>query len=517
MTDVTSRWRWVVLAASFFTLFLTGYANYHVGVMNVALLRHLGGDVSLTTWLMSYYAGSFALTAPVGSVMINLTSCRTCVVTSGLVCLLGFVLCSLVSDLTYLFFTFTLLGIGQGMCNTGAIVILGYYFPDQASIASGVSISGGALGIFFHPPLLQFLVDWYGLQGALLLSGAIAFQGSVFGALMRPSSLERKAIHSRQGGNVLQKLCALVAVRRGGQRSPLMSRAMLLFLLSVFIFSIGFHSLLVLLPHHLVHVGGLTPTEASFAVSVTGVGSLISRLATGFLAHDARVGHVLLYCGLNGVHGLLSLAAPPLIALGIGGSYAYSFMMGLYSGGVFTLYLPFLRHIVGIHHCATALGLAFFIFGVAGLVGAPLTKLVHGKSSHTYVMFGFVGAVFFITSMLGCLVTTVLPSALTTSTGQLDETSLPTSKHPEEQLQLSEIQTHLREKQTNDDSKNAVENDTNTEKFQLTKDIIYNSDGTRGRTLPEVTRPLLGRVAEMQISVEDGHVIDESRLERRES
>ncbi|KAL8614349.1 hypothetical protein ACOMHN_007687 [Nucella lapillus] len=152
--------------------------------------------------------------------------------------------------------------IGQGMCNTGAIVILGYYFPKQAAMASGVSISGGSLGIVVHPPLLQGLVDGYGLQGALLLSGAIAFQGSVFGALMRPPS--------RQGGNMLQKLCALVVVKRGGPRSPLTSRAMMLFLLSVFIFSLAYHSLLVLLPDHLVHVGGLTPTEASFAVSAFG-------------------------------------------------------------------------------------------------------------------------------------------------------------------------------------------------------------------------------------------------------
>ncbi|KAL8569114.1 hypothetical protein ACOMHN_055030 [Nucella lapillus] len=142
MTDVTSRWRWVVLAASFCSILMTGYAQYHVGVMKMALMRHLDSDVSLNTWLMSYYASSFALYAPVGSVMINLTSCRTCVVASGLVCLLGFVLSSLVTHLPYLFLTLTLLGIGQGMCTAGAIVILGYYFPKQAGMASGVSIWG---------------------------------------------------------------------------------------------------------------------------------------------------------------------------------------------------------------------------------------------------------------------------------------------------------------------------------------------------------------------------------------
>ena len=57
-----SRYRWVVLTASFFNLFLTGFAQYQAGVMKVALIRHLDYDVSVATWLMSYYAGAFALT-----------------------------------------------------------------------------------------------------------------------------------------------------------------------------------------------------------------------------------------------------------------------------------------------------------------------------------------------------------------------------------------------------------------------------------------------------------------------
>ena len=52
----------MVLAACFFSLLFNGFGQYNAGVMKVVLLRHLHSDVTVTTWLTSYYAGAFALT-----------------------------------------------------------------------------------------------------------------------------------------------------------------------------------------------------------------------------------------------------------------------------------------------------------------------------------------------------------------------------------------------------------------------------------------------------------------------
>ena len=37
----------------------------------------------------------------------------------------------------------------------GAFVAIGYNFPHQASLLTGICVCGGGLGIFVHPPLLQ--------------------------------------------------------------------------------------------------------------------------------------------------------------------------------------------------------------------------------------------------------------------------------------------------------------------------------------------------------------------------
>ncbi|XP_076450314.1 monocarboxylate transporter 13-like [Babylonia areolata] len=508
-----SRWRWVVLASAFFALLLNGHGQYHAGVLKVAMLSHLNTDVKITTWLMSYYAGSFALTAPLGSVLVNITSSRTCMLLSGLLCLLGFVLTSLVTHVFSLFLTITLIGIGQGMCCSGAYMALGYYFPEQAGIAVGVSISGGALGIFMHPPLLQSLVDWYGLQGALLLSGAIAFHASPLGALMRPCSLEMKATQGRPGGNTLQKLCALFASVRGLHKSPLTSRAVAAFLMSVFVMSLAVHSAMVLLPYHLIYEGGLTPTEASFSISALGIGSLISRVASGFLGHDPRVGNLLVYCGLVGLQSVVALAAPSLIALGIWGCYAYSFMLGLYHGGLFTLKYPILYDIVGLHHVATALGLSFFSYGVGGLLGPPLTELVQDTRSHPHVMFWFISALFFLSTVLGSLVTILHPpSHLSTGPGgqhqppsrPLSLSALQTEDHDQEDTQPNEQCTSLIENETDPSGQTCLR--TEVDESESTKPS-HGSEDIRdsGTESLEVTRPLLHEMTGIRRSGHSDH------------
>ncbi|XP_076450310.1 monocarboxylate transporter 13-like [Babylonia areolata] len=501
-----SRWRWVVLASAFFSLLLNGYGQCHAGVLKVALLNHLNSDVKITTWLMSYYAGSFALTGPVSSVLINITSCRTCVVLAGLFGLLGFVLTSLVTHVVGLFLTITLIGIGQGICNSGAFMALGFYFPEQAGIALGVSISGGALGIFMHPPLLQSLVDWYGLQGALLLSGAVAFHASPLGALMRPCSLEMKATQGRPGGNTLQKLCALFASVRGLHKSPLTSRATVSFLMAVFMMSLAFHSVLVLLPYHLIHEGGLTPTEASFSISVMGIGSMISRMASGFLGHDPRVGNLLVYFGLLGLQSVAALAAPSLIVQGIVGCYAYSFMVGLYHGGLFTLKYPILYEIVGLHHVATALGLCFFSFGVGGLLGPPLTEMVQDTHLHPHALLWFIGVLFLLSAVF-CSLVTIFQSTSDLSTGPggqhqppsrpLSLSALQTEDHDQEDTQPNEQCTSLIENETDPSGQTCLRTEADesesTKPSHGSEDIRYS-----GTESVQVTRPLLHEMTDVQ-------------------
>nr|KAG5690768.1 hypothetical protein BaRGS_013058 [Batillaria attramentaria] len=212
--------------------------------------------------------------------------------------------------------------------------------------------------MFIHPPLFAFLDGVYGLPGAFLLSGAVGF--------------ERRRGQTSGGDSALAGVLHVLCGDWRDRLSVLTDRALLLFLLSVFIMSVSYHSLMVMLPTFVIRLSDLTPLEASFAISMTGVGSLFSRLVSGVIAQDPRVGRLLVYCGLLGVETLVSLLAPSLLTSGQIGVYTYCLLVGLYTGGVIILINPVVVDVVGLKKSATAFGFALFTMGVGGILGPPL-------------------------------------------------------------------------------------------------------------------------------------------------
>ncbi|XP_014675401.1 PREDICTED: monocarboxylate transporter 12-B-like [Priapulus caudatus] len=75
---------------------------------------------------------------------------------------------------------------GCGLVINPAFSILGVYFRKRVSIASGLVMCGSGVGSLLFSYLTQYLVDEYGISGALLICGGLTFN-IVFGAtLMRP-------------------------------------------------------------------------------------------------------------------------------------------------------------------------------------------------------------------------------------------------------------------------------------------------------------------------------------------
>ncbi|KAK7475246.1 hypothetical protein BaRGS_00033477 [Batillaria attramentaria] len=313
-TEKQDPWRWVIMASSVMAILLTTYGGYNIGVLKVAVLRHYGSDDIITTWMMTYHYSLFALAAPLASVVINMVNCRACVVLAGILCLVGYTISAFITNFSLLFVSLTLVGVGRSLGMIGSMMILAYYFPDRTNIVTGVSLAGAGLGMFIHPPLFAFLDEVYGLPGAFLLSGAVAFHGMLCGCFMRPSS-------------------------------------------------------------------GLSQIEASFASSMSGIGSVVSRVLGGVLAHDRRVGNLLVYCGLLGVEALAALVAPPLLTSGKAGAFTYCLLVGLYTGGAIALVNPVIVNVVGLQKSAIGLGVTFFWVGVGALIGAPIVAGAFGLSA----------------------------------------------------------------------------------------------------------------------------------------
>ncbi|KAL8621761.1 hypothetical protein ACOMHN_061896 [Nucella lapillus] len=190
---------WVVLAASVGCNYLSGVLVYFVGVIHVELLNEFRGDVTSTAWAGSLYSSLQMLAAPLASWLVHHYSCRVSVVIGGALLCVGFVTSAFVTSVLHLVFTYGLIaGTGLGLTYSPSLMMITFYFKRFRGLASGISVSGCAVGILTGSLLTQTFIDMYSLDGAFLIIAGLGLQSSVFGMLYRPTqydgtgSLKRK-------------------------------------------------------------------------------------------------------------------------------------------------------------------------------------------------------------------------------------------------------------------------------------------------------------------------------------
>ncbi|XP_048247256.1 monocarboxylate transporter 12-like [Haliotis rufescens] len=362
-----NRYSWVVVAASFASFLFGPSISYAVGVFYVALLNEFNEDITLTAWMGSLYSSMFALTGPIASLIINLFDCRTCVVTSGALMMIGFATSSLVTDMKLLFISYALIaGLGTGLAHTGSSVILGYYFPENAGLATGISISGVGLGIFVHPPLVGYLVESYGFHGAFLIVGGITFHVCVAGMLMRPATFERKRRHVAEKSKSRRTMCVDIC----RFYSVLSNLSFLCFIISLLCFALAVSTEYLFLPDFFIKQGS-TFQEGAFVISASGIGSIVSRILIGFALSDEKIDSATVFPALNGIMAIFTLSLPLFLTSPFLRIF-YGFILGLYTGGTWILVNTLTLQILKLEDFATGLGVGLFFCGTGFLIGPPI-------------------------------------------------------------------------------------------------------------------------------------------------
>ncbi|XP_021344490.1 monocarboxylate transporter 12-B-like, partial [Mizuhopecten yessoensis] len=75
------------------------------------------------------------------------------------------------------------------------LVIVGQYFEKRRSMATALALTGASVGHFAIPPILQILLDNYGLHGAFLIQGGFYLNIAFFGSLYRPATAAHTNTH----------------------------------------------------------------------------------------------------------------------------------------------------------------------------------------------------------------------------------------------------------------------------------------------------------------------------------
>ncbi|KAL5005558.1 hypothetical protein ScPMuIL_019014 [Solemya velum] len=401
---------WLIILASFLTTAFGACITYGTGVTYKALRDRYNESVVLTSWLGSLALAVFSIGGPVGSVLINISTCRTCIVIGGVLNLIGYSSSYLVTDMNFLFVTFGVIGgLGQSLCYSASLVIAGFYFEEHRSLASGVAVSGAGVGMLLMPSYTQYLIDTYDLEGAFLLLGATGVQVCVFALLMRPHPLEQKRKLQPGDTKISQNI-----YRRSNMCSGclehfgiLRNKEFLLFLVSTVMWHIGNSIVLLYLPSYFIYRGS-SFVEAASIMLMMGAGSIFSRILVGFAAVDENTGPRILYTGILGLSGTATCFLS-YFASTLPGKVVYTFIYGLYTGGIYALFNSILVELLGIEKLASSFGATLLACGVGTLVGPPIAAfLVVGESENyepTFFLAGLciiAGSIFQILMTLKC-------------------------------------------------------------------------------------------------------------------
>lgn len=181
---------WVVaLSACFINVWIVGFVKSY-GVLYVEV-RNAFPEASAyhASWLPSLLSTVGLLIAPVTGTLCRRFTSRKVSFLGGLMCFLGLLLGSQAATMNQLILSTGLLtGLGAGLTTTPGVLIVSLYFDKRRTFASALCVSGNALGGFFLPPLVDYLLGAYGLRGTFMILAAMQLHICALSMLYRPIS-----------------------------------------------------------------------------------------------------------------------------------------------------------------------------------------------------------------------------------------------------------------------------------------------------------------------------------------
>ena len=114
---------------------------------------------------------SFA--SPQAGYLCDRFGCRITTCFGGLLCITGLISTSFLQSLTPMYFTYSLVfSLGTCFIFNSCFLVIGQYFEEKLSTATGIVALGASFGVLYTGPLLQVLLDLYGWRGALKITAA---------------------------------------------------------------------------------------------------------------------------------------------------------------------------------------------------------------------------------------------------------------------------------------------------------------------------------------------------------
>ncbi|XP_063048237.1 monocarboxylate transporter 9a [Engraulis encrasicolus] len=180
-------WGWVVVVSAFMAQFLSWGSPTAVGVLYPEWLATFQEGKGMTAWVGSMVSGIALLTSPICSACVESFGARPVTIFSGVMVAGGMMLSAFAPNISFLIFSYgVVVGLGCGLVYAATLTITCQYFDKRRGLALGIVTTGTSVGGFLYATLQNELISLYGLEGCLLIVGALSLNLMVSAGPMRP-------------------------------------------------------------------------------------------------------------------------------------------------------------------------------------------------------------------------------------------------------------------------------------------------------------------------------------------
>lgn len=313
--------------------------------------------------------GTTFFLSPLSGVLTGLMGLRLTAVLGGTIATAGLLISSFVThNVDALYFTYGIMyGLGASFAYTPSLAILGHYFKKHLGLVNGVVTIGSSVFTVFMPPLMEFMIENYGLQWLFRLLSIFSFGVSLCGLLFKPIPLMviPKSGRNDESLKPLLKTVINVEIWR--------NRKYMLWALSMPVALFGYFVPYVYIKTFIKkNFNGVNYNLPLQCIAFT---SGLGRLLFGFLADKPGIDRILLQQISFYVIGSLTILLPfvrsfPLLV-------AISLGMGLFDGAFIALIGPIAFELCGAAFAAQAIGCMFGLAATPLSVGPPVAGYLY--------------------------------------------------------------------------------------------------------------------------------------------
>lgn len=305
--------------------------------------------------------GTTFFLSPLSGVLTGLLGIRVTAVLGGSIAALGLLISSfVVQHVDALCFTYGIMyGLGASLAYTPSLAILGHYFKKHLSLVNGVVTIGSSVFTVIMPPVMDAMIDNYGLESMFRVLAIFTFGVALCGLLFKPTPLMVFKKPIREDDSVKSLLSSIVNIeiwRNKKYRYWALSMPVALF---------GYFVPYVHIAKFIELNFNVDPKYKNMPLQCIAITSGFGRLIFGYLGDRPNIDRIFLQQISFYVIGLLTIALPFVKSFAL--LIIVSLGMGIFDGAFIALIGPIAFELCGRDCAAQAIGC------MLGLAAAPLS------------------------------------------------------------------------------------------------------------------------------------------------